>query len=255
MEGNANAQSSLVVIKVIPRGDGSYSRHIVNIYAMEGSHFKKQALFLKQKVNEFKASMLVVDSNGLGKGVVDYLVTEIDENPPYSVVNDDRYKAYRTSDSIPMLFLVSSQARETKNADIVNRFMISIKTGDIKLLKSESLARGLTKEREDTNKLVSFLLPFIQTDRLVDEVMNLEYVQKGNTTTVKQVSGAIEKDRYSALAYGNFYIYLLEQKNSKRQNITNDDAMKFFSMKKPKFDVFNQKSKKKKVNRTTNKKR
>jgi len=246
-EGNQNAQSSLVVIKVVPRGDGSYARHIVNIFTMEGSHFKNQALFLKQKVEEFKASILVVDSNGLGKGVVDYLVTEIDENPPYSVVNDDRYNAYKTPESIPMLFLVSSQSKDTKNTDIVNRFMISIKTGEIKLLKSESIARGLTKEREDSNKLVEFLLPFVQTDRLVDEVMNLEYVQSGNNTTVKQVSTAIQKDRYSALAYGNFYVYLLEQKNNKRKGNINADAMRFFSMKKPKYDVFNKQSNKKKV--------
>lgn len=239
-EGNQNAQSSLVVIKAIPRGDGSYARHVVNIYTQEGSHFKNQALFLKQKVEEFKASVLVVDSNGLGKGVVDYLVTEIDENPPYSVINDDRFNSYKTAESIPMLFLVSSQSKETKNADIVNRFMANVKNGDIKLLKSEALARGLTNER-DSHKLVGFLLPYIQTDRLIDEVMNLEYVQKGNTTTVKQVSNAIEKDRYSALAYGNFYIYLMEQKESKKKSRNNNDATRFFSMKKPKFDIFNRK--------------
>lgn len=243
-EGNQNAQSSLVVIKAIPRGDGSYARHIVNIFTQEGSHFKNQALFLKQKVEEFKASILVVDSNGLGKGVVDYLVTEIDENPPYAVVNDDRYNGYRTPDSIPILFLVSSQSKETKNADIVNRFMANMKNGDIKMLKSEAIARGLTNEK-NSQKLVSFLLPYIQTDRLVDEVMNLQYIQKGNTTTVKQVSSGIEKDRYSALAYGNFYIYLMEQKESKRGNRKNDTATKFFSMKKPKFDVFNRKKEKK----------
>lgn len=240
-EGSQNAQSSLVVIKAIPRGDGSYSRHIVNIYTMEGSHFKNQAIFLKQKVNEFKASVLVVDSNGLGRGIVDYLVTEVDENPPYSVINDDRYKGYKTADSISMLFLVSSQTKETKNADIVNRFMVSVKNGDIKLLKSEALARGLTTEREDANKLVDFLLPYIQTDRLVDEIMNLEYIQRGNTTTVKQVSGAIEKDRYSALAYGNFYVYLLEQKENRRKKNVNSSATQFFSMKKPKFNVFDRK--------------
>ena len=244
-EGNQNAQSSLVVIKCLPKGDGSYSRHIVNIFTQEGSHFKNQAIFLKQKVEEFKASVLCVDSNGLGKGVVDYLVTEIDENPPYSVINDDRYNSYKTADSIPMLFLVSSQAKETKNADIVNRFMISMKNGEIRMLKSEGIARGLTNEK-DGRKLVDFLMPFIQTDRLIDEVMNLIYVQKGNTTTVKQVSGAIEKDRYSALAYGNFYVYLLEQKEGKRKSRSNDNAMKFFSMKKPKFDVFTKEKKKSK---------
>lgn len=243
-EGSANAQSSLVVIKAIPRGDGSYMRHIVNIYTMEGTHFKNQALFLKQKVSEFKASVLVVDSNGLGAGVVDYLVTDIDENPPYSVINDDRYNSYRTPDSIPVLFLVSSQSKGTKNADIVNRFMASVKIGDIKLLKSEAVARSLTKET-DGSKLGQFLLPFVQTDRLIDEVMNLEYVQRGNTTTVKQVSNAIEKDRYSALAYGNFYIYLMEQKETRRKSRVDNTAVKFFSMKKPQFDVFGGSSKKK----------
>lgn len=237
MEGSQNAQSSLVVIKAVPRGDGSYVRHVVNIYTMEGTHFKNQAIFLKQKVEEFKASMLVLDSNGLGAGVVDYLVTEIDENPPYSVTNDDRYNSYKTPDSIPMLFLVSAQAKGTKNADIVNRFMTSVKIGDIKLLKSEAVARGLTNEK-DGAKLANFLLPFVQTDRLIDEVMNLEYVQKGNTTSVRQVSNAIEKDRYSALAYGNFYIYLREQKESRRNSRTSNSAVQFFSMKKPKFDSF-----------------
>lgn len=243
-EGSQNAQSSLVVIKATPRGDGSYIRNIVNIYTMEGTHFKNQAIFLKQKVEEFKASMLVVDSNGLGSGVVDYLVTEIDENPPYSVVNDDRYNSYKTPDSIPILFLVSAQSKGTKNADIVNRFMTSVKIGDIKLLKSETIARGLTNEK-DGSKLANFLLPFIQTDRLIDEIMNLEYVQRGNTTTVKQVSNAIEKDRYSALAYGNFYIYLKEQKDSRRNNRTSNSAVQFFSMKKPKFNSFGSSSNKK----------
>ena len=258
-EGSANAQSSLVIIKAIPNGDGSYTRHIVNMYTMEGTHFKNQALFLKQKVAEFQASVLVVDSNGLGAGVVDYLVTEIDENPPYGVINDDRYNSYRTPNTIPILFLVSSQAKGTKNADIVNRFMASIKIGDIKLLKSEAVARSLTNE-SDGAKLGNFLLPFVQTDRLVDEVMNLEYVQRGNTTTVRQVSNAIEKDRYSALAYGNFYVYLMEQKESRRNNRVDATATQFFSMKKPSFNVFSGESdeserRRRSINRNRNRRR
>ena len=47
---------------------------------------KKCILCNSEKVEEFKASMLVVDSNGLGAGVVDYLVTEIDENPHAIVI-------------------------------------------------------------------------------------------------------------------------------------------------------------------------
>lgn len=240
-----SAQSSLVVIKCIPKGGGSYTRHVVNVFVNQGMHFKEQAKFVKQKVEEYKARMLCVDSNGLGKGLVDYLVTEIDENPPYSVVNSDEYKAYNRPNSIPVLFLVSSQAKNTKNADIVNRFMTSMKNGDIKLLKSESLARGIIKEK-DSNKMMEELMPFIQTDRLIDEIMNLIYVQNGNTTSVKPVSRSIEKDRYSALAYGNFYVYLLEQKNKKKKGRASQSATRFNMIKKPKYDTFSREKNKSK---------
>src|SRR5690606_11440863 len=86
--GKANANSALSVLKCLPRGDGTYQKHLVNIFSSEGTHFLEQAKFLKQKVNEFKASALIVDGNGLGNGLIDFLVTEIDENPPYSVIND-----------------------------------------------------------------------------------------------------------------------------------------------------------------------
>lgn len=66
-EGSQNAQSALVVIKIIPRGDGTYSKHVVNIYTFEGTHFREQALFLKKKVNDFRARILVIDGNGLGE--------------------------------------------------------------------------------------------------------------------------------------------------------------------------------------------
>ena len=77
------------------------------MYSFEGTHFLEQAQFLKKKVNEFKASILCIDSNGLGRGLVDYLVTEIDENPAYEVVNDERYDRYKTPSSIPMVLILT----------------------------------------------------------------------------------------------------------------------------------------------------
>ena len=71
---------------------------------------------LKEKVNEFKARILVIDANGIGSGVVDQLVMDLDDgNPPYSVVNDERYDKYKTPDSIPMVFALKAQNTDTKN--------------------------------------------------------------------------------------------------------------------------------------------
>lgn len=236
-EGKSNANSSLIVLRIEDRGDGTYTKHLVNIFTLEGSHFEKQALFLKQKVKDYNARILCVDINGMGWGLVDYLTSEIDDNPPYSVINDDNYKEYKKPNSIPMIFAVSAQRKGTKNSNIINHFMSTIANNDVKLLKSETSISGEITDR-DPVKRAEMLLPFIQTDRLVDEIMNLEYINNGNTGTVKQVSMKIQKDRYSAFAYGLFWVYLEESGNKKKRERPSESDIGFMKIKKPKYKQF-----------------
>jgi hypothetical protein len=216
-EGVQNASSALAVFKCIDRGDGTYQKQCVNLISMEGTHFLKQSLFLKKMVHQYNASALVIDANGIGSAVVDNLVLEIDEFPPYEVINDDRYNKYKTNNSIPMVFAIKAQAKETRNSDIHNHFMTSISNHQVKFLISENEARGKVKKKsaEDTNEA---LLPFIYTDLLEEELMNLEYSITGTQTKVKQISKGINKDRFSAIEYGLFYIHLLEKKNQIRRD-------------------------------------
>jgi Terminase-like family. len=226
-EGSANAQSALVVIKLIPKGDGTYSKHVVNIYTFEGTHFREQALFLKQKVNDFRARILVVDANGLGQGLIDQLVLEIDSNPPYEVINDERYAKFKTSNSVPMVYAIKSQSKETNASDIHNLFIQWISNNQVKFLESESQAKARLKNK-DPEKLAELLRPFVMTDFLQEEIMNLEYKQSGHRTEVRQVSKSIAKDRFSALEYGLYWVYLEEkrQKTMREQNI--GDIESFF---------------------------
>lgn len=224
VEGKQNANSALAVFKIIDRGDGTYQKHVVNIFSFEGTHFRDQAIMLKKKVNEYKARMLVVDANGLGRGLVDELVLEIDSNPAYEVVNDPAYDKYKTENSIPMIFSITSQSKEMKASDIHNIFMNTVSNHGVKFLVTESQAKSLkdiktTKDEEDK---AMKLLPYTMTDFFQEEVMNLEYFQSGTQTKVKQVSGSIQKDKFSAVEYGLFYIRTLEVKNkTRRQNVGN----------------------------------
>ncbi|ARF70807.1 DNA-packaging protein (plasmid) [Paenibacillus larvae subsp. pulvifaciens] len=230
-EGSQNANCALCVIKIIPRGDGTYQKHLVNIYSFEGTHFMEQAKFIKSKVNDFKASVVVIDSNGAGKGLVDILVTECDENPPYSVVNDDRYDKYKAANSIPMIYALSSNTKEDKASDIHNIFINYINNKGVKILHSESQARAfIDKKYKDSEAKANALMPFIMTDLLCEEIMNLEYKQSGNQTQVKQISRSINKDKFSALEYGLYYIYKLERKNAKRRR-ESIDISNFFLVK------------------------
>ncbi|WP_255305637.1 DNA-packaging protein [Paenibacillus sp. Mc5Re-14] len=234
-EGNANAQSALVVIKLAPKGDGTYTKHVVNIYTFEGTHFREQALFLKQKVNDFRARILVVDANGLGQGLIDQLILEIDSNPPYEVINDERYAKFKTSNSVPMIFAIKSQTKDTNASDIHNLFIQWMANNQVKFLESESQAKAKMKNK-DIEKLAEMLRPHVMTDFLQEEIMNLEYRQSGHRTEVKQVSKSIQKDRFSALEYGLFWIYLEEQRNKTLREEDIGDIASFFmgrSVKKP----------------------
>ncbi len=233
-EGSANANCALVVIKIVPRGDGTYQKHVVNIYSFEGTHFREQAIFLKRKVVDFRARMLVVDCNGLGKGLVDFLVIEVDENPPYQVVNDDRYDQYKTENSVPMVYGISSNTKETKAADIHNTFMGIVANHGVKMLYTEAQAKEKLDEKILQNSELAYkaLLPYVYTDLFQEEVMNLEYKGSGNSTQVKQVSTKIPKDKFSALEYGLYYINTLERKNAIRKK-ESFDLSGYMLIKKP----------------------
>ncbi|MDK2900934.1 MAG: hypothetical protein PWQ45_1520 [Thermosipho sp. (in: thermotogales)] len=240
--GRENALSALIVIKLIPRGDGTYHKQVVNIFSMEGQHDTWQAKFLKEKVKEYKASILVIDANGIGSGVVDQLVLDLnDGNPPYKVVNDvdNQWTKYQTEDAIPMVFALKSQRKETKNSDMINNIMKVFNKLDIELLKTphegikDLEKKNKKKFKDDSEEIAVAEIPYILTDNLCDEIMNLKYKQRGNDSDVEQVSRAIPKDKFSALMYGLFWVHLEEKKNKERKGNSNIDINKLFNFRKP----------------------
>jgi hypothetical protein len=226
-EGDENALSCLVVIKLTPKDNGDYVKEVVNIFSMEGQHDTWQAKFLKQKVKEFKARILVVDANGLGSGVVDQLILDLnDGNPPYKVVNDDKgiWTKYESDNGIPMVFALKAQNKDTRNSDMINHFMQVFNKLNVGLLKSKhegikELEKKLKRRIKESEELANAEIPYILTDNLCEEIMNLTYKQAGAETKIERVSRAIPKDKFSALLYGLYWVYLEEKKNkiSKKQ--------------------------------------
>ena len=230
-----SATTMIAIFKIIPRGDGTYFKQLVNLFTYVGNmHFEDQSIFLKEQVDKYNASMLVIDGNGLGRGLLDFLVKE-DKYPSYSVVNDNSYDDYKLPNSLPLIFNISSNTSETNASDIHNNFMTAIANHDLKLLVTESTIKSELSER-DPEKAMERLMPHIETNLFVDEVMNLKYEARGNRTVVKSVSSSMGKDRYSAISYGLFYIYLKEKKN----NIVNRskfNPLDFIAVRKPNFKV------------------
>ena len=84
---------------------GAAIKNVVNIYTYGDMHFEQQAIELKKLFYRYKAKRLVIDGNGLGLGLIDYMVKSQNDEfgdyyPPFMVYTDDEryYRKYKTND-------------------------------------------------------------------------------------------------------------------------------------------------------------
>lgn len=96
------------------------------------------------------------------------------------------------------------------NHDIIVNFTNYIESGKLKLLEKRQDAGY---ELHDEEYIKNEVLPFAQTDLLLDEIANLKLIVNENNgkLSVERATRKVDKDRYSALAYGLYYIKLYEE--------------------------------------------
>ena len=72
--GRKQCDTVVCVFNVIPQQQGTSIKKLVNIFVLTDEHFEDQAIRLKQLYYKFKARRIVIDANGLGIGLVDYMI-------------------------------------------------------------------------------------------------------------------------------------------------------------------------------------
>lgn len=58
-----------------------------------------------------------------------------------------------------------------------------------------------------------YLAPYVYTSIMKEEMMNLKQKQEGKSLILERINKRIQKDKFSALEYGLWYIKILEDKN------------------------------------------
>ena len=72
--GRIGCSSVACVFKVTPQPQGSALKTLVNIHTYDENHFEDQAINIKKLYHKYNARSVVIDANGLGIGLVDYMV-------------------------------------------------------------------------------------------------------------------------------------------------------------------------------------
>ena len=241
--GRKACTTEAVITKVTPQPQGDSIKTVVNIYTLDAEHFETQAIFIKKLYLKYKARTVVIDANGLGVGLVDFMVkSQIDPEtgdtlPPFGVEGGtydnaaQDYKKYRTDETIKdAMYLVKANA--PINTDAHSYVKTQMSSGKIKFLIDEQTAKAkLMGTKVGQNMTVDerndYLMPFIQTTILKEQMMNLVEDNEGVNIILKQNSRGIPKDKFSAFEYGMYYIKLEEDRRKKRKKRNIADLLFF----------------------------
>jgi hypothetical protein len=224
-----NNQSSIAVLKIKRNKSLKITKiQLVNIINLpNGLNFEAQSVILKRAKKIYNAKIAVVDINGLGVGLLDELLKEtIDPNNGESLgcwntINTDHQP--ELEDAEECLYAMLSQGI---NHEIIVSFIDAIESNKLQLLQKKD-NKGY--DVNDTDYFKSNILPHIQTDLFIEEVANLKLKQNSNGKyTVEQLTKRVDKDRYSATAYGLWYIKNFED-NMEEQKDVDVSSFLFFN--------------------------
>lgn len=238
--GRKGCDSVVCVFKVTPQPQGVSLKQLVNIFTLSDEHFEDQCIKVKKLFYKFKAKRLVIDGNGLGIGLLDYLVKpQIDPDtnelfPDFGVYNDEDgyYKKYRTQNcEQDALYVIKANAPINTEAHANAQTQLS--SGKVKILIDERVAKTKllgTKVGQNMTpeERAEYLKPFTLTSILKEEMMNLREETEGVNIILKQANRGIRKDKFSAFEYGLYYIKH-EEDNKKKKKKFNAKEWCFFN--------------------------
>ena len=233
--GRKGCDSVVCVFKVTPQSMGAAYKSLVNIYTFSDEHFEDQAIRIKKLFYKYKARRVVIDANGLGIGLVDYMIksqTDPDTGdifPDFGVYNDDElyYKKYKTQiTEQDAMYLIKANApinteahanAQTQLSSGKVKFLIDERVAKTKLLGTK-VGQSMTPEQR-----AEYLKPFTLTSILKEEMMNLREENEGVNIILKQANKGIRKDKFSAFEYGLYYIKQVEENKKRKKKFNAKD--------------------------------
>ncbi len=218
---DSNNKSAITILKIIRNKSGEIRQvHAVNMLVLpNGLTYEEQSMEIKRlfykyggniNIDKSMVKAIVVDANTIGQGLIEALLkddTDYDTNKElgcFATINTDDKSKDR--DAPQLVYALKSQGI---NGSIIRNFINYVESSKLKLLME---FKHIESNIQEELKL-EYNLSCDNTDLFIDEVANLKIKSTKNNSdiTVEQVVRRIDKDRYSATAYGLYYIDMFMQ--------------------------------------------
>ncbi|WP_405168528.1 hypothetical protein [Paenibacillus sp. FSL H3-0286] len=214
---DSNNQSSVAVLKAIKNKNGKLKNvHLVNLINFKnGLTFREQGIEVKRLRNNYNASIVIIDTNTIGSGLRDELLQEVIDPKTkkslgcWDTINSDNKPEIPNSPKYLYEFIA-----QASNHDGIVAFMDMVESEKLQLL-----IKDVKNNLEDFN-YANKAYPHIQTDLLIDEIQNLKTIlTKSGKLSVEQQTKRVNKDRYSALMMGLWYVSTFMNKVTEEKEI------------------------------------
>ena len=225
-----NDAASIFINRALPTNTYNYKGNIVYTDNFEGLLTNELALEIRRLFDTYKCTDLVIDAQGNGAGVYDLLIQDMIDYetgqvyPALSCCNNPDMAARCKEPNAPKV-IWSIKAYASFNTEISKSLRIAIQNGNINFLVSEQEADEILREKIRGFKnlplymQVKYKLPYINTDLMVRELVNLESTINGREIKIVEKTGK-RKDRYSSLAYNHWVQCELEREELRPQKGT-----------------------------------
>lgn len=216
-----NDASAYMIHSAVPNGDDNFLDNVVYIETQEGLTTDETGLLAMRLYYQYKCDYVVLDINGAGLGVADYVMQDHYDPvygqvyPAISCYNNPEIAERCKVRGAPKT-LYAMRATNKTNNDMVLALRAGFQNGYVNLLVGDNnIDEQLSKIRGWVNlseaMQVKIKLPYVQTTFLVDELVNLQHEIANGLIKVKEKTG-MRKDRYSSLEYGYAVIQELGRK-------------------------------------------
>lgn len=233
ISSKADSDNTIFHYFVVSENANGYKRELKYSESMNGKTHRDIDLRLKQLWYDFNISYIAIDAQTIGLPVLDELgsvtydpLRDMDF-PAMKSYNDEDY-ADRALDKNALSNLFTINGGAVLNDLMIRDISAILRAGKIKLLTNENEFRDMKIQQDDKYMLLSAEervkqeLPYVQTNLMIHESINLEITLQSGKLKVQEV-GKNRKDRFSSLMYGNWLISILEHEMLKSRR-SNDES-------------------------------
>ena len=232
---NKNDASAIFINQLLPTKAGRYTNNLVYTESSEGAHTADQALRVRKLYEMYMCDYIVIDVKGVGFGVADSLVRDINDPdtgevyPALSCCNNAEWAARAPHGAEKALWVIN--ATDKFNSECAILLRDGFRAGRVRLLVSEydgetSLAGIRGYGSLDASDKLQLQMPYINTTLLINELINLQHDETSGFVKITRKKG-VRKDRYSSLSYSYWVACQLESKLKKRNSSASESDQVF----------------------------